>query len=257
MADSSSSRDLRPDLDETINVPEAHAALSGGAAAVEREKSLRENGMEPVTLWLIMVSAVIVLAGGAVMGQGGAFFGYDELVKEGYMRGKSKFGPELPPIPIPALAFLRKEGGKVYSTCNGCHQASGAGQAGSIPPLAGSEWVNGNTEKLLLIIHNGIQGPIEVAGITYSSQMEPVGANYGPKEMAAVMTYIRTSWGNTGDLVSPEMAANGLEISKQRGGGKASSEELKKSHDKMLTGDNWSPDTLIDPETWEPVATEE
>ena len=256
MADSSS-RDLRPDLDETINVPEAHAALSSSAGAAGREKSLRENGMEPVTLYLIVISAIIVLAGGAVMGQAGAFFGYNELVKDGYMRGKSPIAEEDPVIPLAALAFLQKEGQKNYSACSGCHQPSGAGQPGSIPPLAGSEWVNGNTEKLLLIMHNGVQGPIEVAGATYSTQMEAIGANFGPKEMAAVMTYIRTSWGNTGDIVTPEMAAVGLDISKQRGGGKTTAEELKKSHDKMLPGAKWAPDLLIDPETWAPVAAEE
>lgn len=257
MADSSSTRDLRPDLDENINVPEAHAALSDGTPAAGREKSLRENGMEPVTLWLIVLSAVIVLAGGAVMGQGGSFFGYGELVKDNYMRGKSPVEEEKPIIPIAALPFLQKEGQKAYSSCSGCHQPNGGGQPGAIPPLAGSEWVTGNTEKLLLIIHNGIQGPIEVAGTSYSSQMEAIGANLGPKEMAALMTYIRTSWGNDAELVTPEMAAAGLEISKQRGGSKTTAEELKKSHDKMLVGAKWAPDTLIDPETWEPAATEE
>ncbi|MEN8783086.1 MAG: hypothetical protein ABF379_01865, partial [Akkermansiaceae bacterium] len=36
-----------------------------------------------------------------------------------------------------------------------------------------------------------------------------------------------------------------------------SAEELKKSHDKMLTGDILAPETMLDPETWEPVATEQ
>jgi len=44
MADSQSNRDLRPDLDETINVSEAHAAIKESSPAVGREKSLRENG---------------------------------------------------------------------------------------------------------------------------------------------------------------------------------------------------------------------
>jgi hypothetical protein len=53
------------------------------------------------------------------------------------------------------------------------------------------------------------------------------------------------------------MAANALEISKKRGGSQTSSEELKKSHDKMLPGDILAPDTLLDPETWEPIAADE
>jgi hypothetical protein len=53
------------------------------------------------------------------------------------------------------------------------------------------------------------------------------------------------------------MAANALEISKKRGGAQTSAEELKKEHDKMLPGDILAPDTMLDPETWEPISTEE
>ena len=49
MSDSSSSSDLRPDLDESINVQDAHGALKGDPAA-GREKVVRENGMEAVSL---------------------------------------------------------------------------------------------------------------------------------------------------------------------------------------------------------------
>jgi hypothetical protein len=52
------------------------------------------------------------------------------------------------------------------------------------------------------------------------------------------------------------MAAAAISISDQRAGGQTSAEELKKSHDKMLQGDTLEPETLVDPETWEPVAAE-
>ncbi len=256
MSDSSSSSDLRPDLEESINVPEAHGALKDDPAA-GREKSLHENGMEAVSLWLVLISAVVVLVGGSVMGQGGSFFGYGELTKDGYMRGKSPVPLPTVAVPEPALAFLQKQGAKVYSNCSSCHQPNGMGQTGQFPPLAGSEWVLGNTEKLALIIHNGVAGQIEVAGSSYNGNMAAVGANLSAKELSALMTYIRTSWGNDASIVTPGMAAAALEISKQRGGGQTNSEELKKSHDKMLPGDILAPDTLLDPETWEPVASEE
>ncbi len=256
MATSESKHDLRPDLNETINVSEAHAAIKDAPPAVGREKSLRENGMEAVSLWLILVSGIVVLVGGAVMGQGGSFFGYNELVKDGYVRGKSPVKEEVPLQPIPALALLQKEGQKQYAACASCHQSSGMG-GGEFPPLAGSEWVTGNTEKLAMIIHNGVGGPIEVAGTTYNGNMAAIGANFGPKELAAVMTYIRTSWGNNASLVTPEMAEEALKISKARGGMPTTAEELKKNHDKMLPGDNLAPDTLLDPETWEPIPAAE
>jgi mono/diheme cytochrome c family protein len=256
MSDPSSSSDLRPDLDESINVKDAHGALKGDLAA-GREKTVRENGMEAVSLWLVLISAIVVLAAGAVMGQGGAFFGYSELVKEGYMRRPSPVPQDAPKMPIAALSLFQKEGKKVYGTCVACHQNSGLGQTGQFPPLAGSEWVVGNTEALSMIIHNGVAGKIEVSGTQYNGNMSAFGANLNAKELAALMTYIRTSWGNNASIVSPSMAANALEISKKRGGSQTSAEELKKLHDKMLLGDILEPDTMLDPETWEPIATEE
>ncbi len=256
MSASQSNRDMRPDLDETINVSEAHGAIKDAPPAVGREKSLRENGMESVSLLLILVSGIVVLVAGSVMGQGGSFFGYGETVKDGYMRGKSPVKEEVPLPPISVLALLQKEGQKQYAACASCHQTSGMG-GGEFPPLAGSEWVTGNTEKLAMIIHNGVGGPIEVAGNPYNGNMAAIGANFGPKELASVMTYIRTSWGNNASLVTPQMAEEALKISKARGGAPTTAEELKKNHDKMLPGDTLDPDTLLDPETWEPIPAAE
>ena len=66
-----------------------------------------------------------------------------------------------------------------------CHQDSGLGQTGQFPPLAGSEWVLGSTEALSMIIHNGVAGPIEVAGTQYNGNMSAFGANLNAKELAA------------------------------------------------------------------------
>ncbi|MDB4265268.1 cytochrome c [bacterium] len=253
MADSKTSQDLRPDLNETINVSKTHAAIKESAPAAKRENHIRENGMESVSLWLIVFCAFVVLVGGAVMGQGGAFLGYGELTKKGYQQGKSPVDIEAELLPEAALVLLQKEGKKIYTICSSCHQSSGAGQ-GDYPPLVGSEWVLGNTEMLAMIIHNGLKGPIQVNGQAYGGQnMNAVGASFGPKELAAVMTFIRTSWGNEAELVTPEMAEAALEISKKRGGGQVTAEELKKNHDKMLPGDKLDPEALLDPETWEPV----
>jgi len=252
MADSQTSPDSRPDLDESINVSEAHAPLKDSTAAVDREKSLHENGMESVSLWLILISGIVVLVAGSVMGQGGSFFGYDELVKKGSMRGVSPVKEEVPLEPVPVLALLQKEGQKLYSACSACHQPSGMG-GGAFPPLAGSEWVTGNTERLAMIIHNGVGGPITVKGQPYQGNMGAIGANFGPKELAAVKTYIRTAWGNDASMVTPAMAKEALRISKERGGTPTTADELNKNHDKMLSGDTMDPATLLDPETWEPI----
>ncbi|MEJ6581705.1 MAG: c-type cytochrome [Akkermansiaceae bacterium] len=255
MSDQSSSSELRPDLNESINVAVAHQSIQEATPAAGREKRLLENGMEPVSLWLILASAIVVLVGGAVMGQGGAFFAYKEVMKDGYMRSPSYVQGEVVLLPAPALDLFRKEGIKHFgSKCSGCHQPSGAGQPGNgIPPLAGSEWVNGNTDMLAQIVLHGLKGPITVAGASYNNNMPAMGEGLGRKELATLLTYIRSEWGNTGSLVTMEMAENALEIAKARGSDQVTVEELKKNHDKMLDGANLAPDTLVDPITLEPA----
>ena len=245
---------MRPDLSESINVAAAHQTIEEAIPAVGREKRLLENGMEPVSLWLILASAIVVLVGGAVMGQGGAFFAYKEVMKEGYMRTPSYVPMDDVLLPGPALELYRKEGIKQYGAkCSGCHQSSGAGQPGNgIPPLAGSEWVNGNTEMLALIVYHGLKGPITVAGASYNSNMPAMGEGLGKKEFATLLTYIRSEWGNNGSLVTLEMAESALEIAKARGSDQGTVEELKKNHDKMLEGATLALDTLVDPITLEP-----
>lgn len=257
MSDHSSSSNTRPDLDENINVAQAHQAI-GETPAVGREQRVLENGMEPISLFLILISAVVVLVGGAVMGQGGSFFSYTEVIKAGYTRGPSPVEEEVVLLPGPALELYRKAGADVYANCNSCHQPSGAGNpANSYPPLAGSEWVTGSTEMLSQIILHGLTGPIEVAGASYNATggMPPMAALIGgKKELATLMTYIRTEWGNDASIVTMEMAENAFEIAKARAAsGQVTVEELKKNHDKMLEGAPLAPDTLVDPKTLEPV----
>ena len=89
------------------------------------------------------------------------------------------------------------DGKQVYATtCAACHQATGEGVAGVFPPLVGSEWVTGDEGKLARIILHGITGPIEVAGETYNGMMPPWGGTMKDADIAAVITYVRSAWGN-------------------------------------------------------------
>ena len=89
------------------------------------------------------------------------------------------------------------DGKVVYSTtCAACHQATGEGVEGTYPPLAGSEIVNGDEAKVVRIVLHGLTGPVEVAGETYSGMMPPWGGVLKDPELAAVLTYVRSAWGN-------------------------------------------------------------
>ncbi|HET9799417.1 MAG TPA: c-type cytochrome, partial [Gemmatimonadaceae bacterium] len=60
----------------------------------------------------------------------------------------------------PALHVQGADGKQVYSTtCAACHQATGEGIEGTYPPLAGSDWVNGDDAKVVRIVLNGVSGP--------------------------------------------------------------------------------------------------
>lgn len=243
---------LRPDLEESTNVSEAHAAAG-------REKRVRENGMEPVSLWVFLASGIVLLIGGVVLGSSGNLFNYSPLPKD-YVQAAAPGGDDVPLPPLPILAALNKEGSKVYSKCSGCHQPDGLGDGANFPPLADSEWVTGdNTQALAMILINGVKGEIEVAGKTWNSNM-PAQMPLSAVELASVMTYIRNNFGNeTGDVVSIAQAEEALRISKERQGGapfapQTTQDELNADHAKSLPGESMAPDTLVDPETLAPVA---
>jgi mono/diheme cytochrome c family protein len=104
-------------------------------------------------------------------------------------------------------------GGKLYNNpagCVVCHLATGQGQPGAIPPLAGSEWVTGSEERAIRIVLYGLQGPITVKGATYNAAMPAFGRvagsgfNWADDRVAHVLTYIRQEWGNQAGPVSVE-----------------------------------------------------
>jgi mono/diheme cytochrome c family protein len=80
--------------------------------------------------------------------------------------------------------------------CAVCHQASGTGLPGVFPPLAGSAWVNGGNAPLIQILLHGVQGTLTVNGTRYNGAMPPFGDQLSDAEIAAVLTYIRSQWGN-------------------------------------------------------------
>jgi mono/diheme cytochrome c family protein len=93
---------------------------------------------------------------------------------------------------------------KLYNTfCGTCHQQNGKGARGRMPPLAGTDWVTGDKERLIGIALNGLQGAIDVNGESYNSVMPP--HNYlSDDDLATILTYIRTSFGNQASAVSAE-----------------------------------------------------
>ena len=113
-----------------------------------------------------------------------------------------------------AKADPMKVGAAVYTTtCGTCHLPTGLGQPGTIPPLAGSEWVTGSEERLIRIGLYGLSGPIKVKGADFNGVMPAIGKvagsgfNLSDERLAAVLTYVRQSFGNNAPPVTGEQVA--------------------------------------------------
>ena len=87
--------------------------------------------------------------------------------------------------------------------CAACHQAQGQGVPGTFPPLAGSDYL-AHAPKPQIIGHvlHGLQGPVTVNGSTYNGMMPPM-AFLSDDEIAGALTFVRSSWGNSLDAVTP------------------------------------------------------
>jgi nitrite reductase (NO-forming) len=104
--------------------------------------------------------------------------------------------------PSPVKQASGAWGQHLYQTyCVGCHQAEGQGVPGTFPPLAKSDFLMADTGRVIETVLNGLTGPLEVNGQRYNGTMPPMG-HLMDEDIADVLTYIRTSWGNTGAPVT-------------------------------------------------------
>lgn len=89
--------------------------------------------------------------------------------------------------------------------CAACHQATGQGLPGVFPPLAGSEWVQGRPETVAAIVLHGVTGPLTVKGAKFSGAMPTFSDQLSDAEIAAVLSYVRSQWGNTAPPIVAQM----------------------------------------------------
>lgn len=245
----------KPDLEESINVTEAHGRVVREAAACAREKRIADNGIAPISLGAFVACGIVLLVAGGILGSGGELFAYGATFREGYVRKPPGGAEDTGPVPKEALAAYMAKGAKIYTAkCNGCHGSDAKGNGSTFPSLAGTPWPNGETERFAMIILNGLEGPVD-DGKTYGV-MPPQGIGMGAEDLAGIMTYVRNNFGNSkGDVVTTEMAKAALEISaKRKNAGKScTSAELTADHVKDLPGEKLDPKTLLDPITLAPA----
>jgi len=189
-------------------------------AAMQREFADPDERVRPLPWFFIMFLGA--------MGMWGAFYIVStpsgELSSYGDQRTVATLRPA---VVAPGAATV--DGKQLFGAkCAACHQISGVGVAGVFPPLAGAEWVVGDEKVLANILLHGINGEIVVKGITYKGAMPAFGA-LADDEIAAVLTYIRSDWGNSAKPVSASTVKAQREATKTQSAPYSGGEALKAS----------------------------
>lgn len=179
-------------------------------SAVKREKEDLAPQNQPAPLWAIfLLMLVAIIAGGQLgpimNGAGVSFESSNLFVSSG--SGDPRPGGAGAGAALDPFALAMKKGASGYSVCGGCHQGNGGGIPGQFPPLAGSEYVLGGTERLVRIVQHGLTGPVTVKGQAFNTPggMQPFGAAMSSQDLANVLTYIRNTWGNEATMITKEM----------------------------------------------------
>ncbi len=99
-------------------------------------------------------------------------------------------------------------GKTVYMTvCFACHQPTGLGLPPVFPPLTKSEYVGGSAERFAAMILKGNAGPMTIDGKPYNNIMPGQEAMLTDEKIAAVMTYVRSTFGNSAPAVAADVVA--------------------------------------------------
>ena len=88
------------------------------------------------------------------------------------------------------------------ANCAICHQVTGKGTPGVYPPLAASDYLQGDSgkERIVHAIAGGVKGKITVNGKSYDNQMPAVVLD--DAKAADVATFVLNSWKNSGGTVT-------------------------------------------------------
>ena len=182
----------------SAGAPERRVTETVHVAGDDREP-VTENRPVPVLLIALLVALLfwgdmyVMRNGGDVGGEAGAF-------------PAKVFDPYKTHAAIPKAGGGAALGRKMYEqNCSICHQPGGTGVPGQFPPLAGSDWVlEEGPNRIIKLILNCIQGPITVSGQQFNNSMVPWRDTMTDEQIAAVATYIRSTWGNKAPPVKPE-----------------------------------------------------
>lgn len=166
-------------------------------ARLQKQKPDKANGYSFLPLGILGLMCTAVFLSSLYLAHYSIRF--DPLVVNEHAR-RAKPGAVVATAVPPAVL-----GKKVFSTiCTTCHQPTGLGLPNIYPPLAGSEWAQGDEERIVRIVLLGLNGPITVEGREFNNVMAPLGSALKDEQIADALTYVRQEWGNKAPEVKVE-----------------------------------------------------
>lgn len=153
-----------------------------------------------VPIWIIALMLVLIFLGGVYFDHHSGWF--NAKVYSPFQNAEQLAAYQ----PVSGEAAIVAHGKQVYENiCGTCHGPDGMGMPGKAPPLAGSEWVNAKGAKRLTEIPQlGLNGAVTVKGQSWNASMAAMGAGLSDSDLAGVLTYIRSSWGNNAGPVTAD-----------------------------------------------------
>jgi mono/diheme cytochrome c family protein len=117
-------------------------------------------------------------------------------------------GPEVTTVPVAESSLLMRLGKTVYlNRCANCHGAQGTGEPPRYPPLANNQSIQMESavNPIRMVLNGGF--PPGTPGNPMPYGMPPFAQTLANDEVAAVVTYIRSSWGNHGTAIAAHQVA--------------------------------------------------
>jgi mono/diheme cytochrome c family protein len=126
-----------------------------------------------------------------------------------YLKDSSEAGPASRPDPVAAGDTAMRAGAAIYKdSCAACHKDSGEGEVQLFPRLAGSALVQSDDPTTLeRVVLQGTRA-VSTSGAPTAPAMPAFDWRLGDAQVAAVLTYIRNSWGNAAAPVSAGAVAS-------------------------------------------------
>ena len=182
--------------------------MSAELTRTEAEMTEPKAASKPVPVWLLIALLVLLYWGMVYFDQRGGWF--NPQVYYPYRSVEQLMVMQ----PISGEADFIQKGKRLYGTyCAVCHMDGGTGNpANGCPPLMGSEWVSAKgSGRIIRIVSKGATGPIEVSGKLWSGgtmlaigDQMPGDEKEKAENIAAIISYIRKTFGGNGSAVTPE-----------------------------------------------------